>query len=395
MFRNTSEVAAEAFTAVFGDAPEGVWSVPGRVSLMGDHTDLEDGLTFGYAHPARSAAAVSRRDDNVVRVVTDLTSEQIEITLPEIAPQQDHSWRDYPLGTIWAASKHIQENQDVEDFPAAAPTGLNIFITTDLPIGGGLASSASICGAISLAINTLWELRLSNQDLAHFGYRVENEYIGASTGMSDHVTVLCAEAGKDVFYDSRGSDVSLIEGPDLADEGLAQILVETGQVHRNWENVVIDRHQACTRVAKTLGYQYLREAQHEEVESAAHIDEVDRRRASYVINEIQRVLDLVRLVRTEGAKSTGHLFNASQRSLREDFEATSERIDVTTELALAAGAIGARMTGSGFGGSVYVLIPAEREPHFRQTLAAAYAEYGWDAPKVYEISSSAGPRRDA
>lgn len=395
MFRNTSEVAAEAFTAVFGSTPEGVWSVPGRVSLMGDHTDLEDGLTFGYAHPARSAVAVSRREDHVVRVVTDLTSEQIETTLQEIAPQQDHSWRDYPLGTIWAASRHIDENQDDEDFVATGPTGLNIFVTTDLPIGGGLASSASICGAISLAVNELWGLGLSNQQLARFGYRVENEYIGASTGMSDHVTVLCAERGKDVFYDSRGSDVSLIVGPDLTDEGLTQILVETGQVHRNWEGVVIDRHQACTRVAKTLGYQYLREVQHDEVESATHIDEVDRRRASYVINEIQRVLDLVRLVRTEGAKSTGHLFNASQRSLRDDFEATSERIDITTELALAAGAVGARMSGSGFGGSVYVLIPAEREQQLREALAATYAENGWPAPKVYEISSSDGPRRDA
>lgn len=395
MFRNTSQVAAEAFTAAFGGEPEGVWSVPGRVSLMGDHTDLEDGLTFGYAHPARSAVAVSRREDQTVRVVTDLTDEQIETTLGEISPQRDHSWKDYPLGTIWAAGKHIHENHDVEDFTASATTGLDIFITTDLPIGGGLASSASICGAVSMAVNDLWELGLTNQELAEFGYRVENEYIGASTGMSDHITVLCSERGKDVFYDSRGSDLSLIVGPDTEGEGLLQILVETGQVHRNWEGVVIDRHESCARVAKALGYQYLREAQQEEVESAAEIGEVDRRRASYVIGEIQRVLDLVRLVRTEGASSTGHLFNESQRSLREDFEATSERIDLTTELALSTGAIGARMTGSGFGGSVFVLIPEEHEEKFRETLSAAYAEYGWDAPKVYEISSSDGPRRDA
>ncbi len=395
MFRNTSQVAAEAFAATFGETPEGVWSVPGRVSLMGDHTDLEDGLTFGYAHPARSAVAMSRREDQVVRVVTDLTSEQVETTLSEITPQNDPSWRDYPLGTIWSVCNHIVAVQEADDAAFTGPTGLNIFVTTDLPIGGGLASSASICGAISLALNHVWDLGLSNHQLAKFGYQVENEYIGASTGMSDHVTVLCAERGKDVFYDSRGSDVSLIVGPDTDEEGLKQILVETGQVHRNWERVVVDRHEACTRVAKTLGYQYLREAQHDEIDEADHIDEVDRRRARYVIGEIQRVLDLVRLVRTEGAQATGHLFNDSQHSLREDFEATSERVDLTTELALASGAIGARMSGSGFGGSVYVLIPAEHEAQFRETLAAAYSEYGWDAPKVYEISSSDGPRRDA
>ncbi|MDJ1369982.1 galactokinase [Gulosibacter molinativorax] len=395
MFRNTSEVAADGFVATFGSAAEGVWSVPGRVSLMGDHTDLEDGLTFGYAHPARSAVAVSRREDRTVRVVTDLATEHIETTLDEIVPQREHSWRDYPLGTIWAAGKHLLENENVDDSPAPTPTGLDLFVTTDLPIGGGLASSASICGAIAMALNDLWGLGLDRIELAEFGYRVENDFIGASTGMSDHVTVLFSEKGKDVFYDSRGQDVSLIDGPNTADEGLLQLLVETGQVHRNWEGVVIDRHQACTRVAKTLGYQYLREAQPEELDNAAELDETDRRRATYVVSEIQRVLDLVRLVRTEGAAATGHLFNESQRSLREEFEATSERIDLTTELALASGALGARMSGSGFGGSVFVLLPKEHEDQFRNSIDAAYAEYGWDAPKVYQISSSEGPRRDA
>lgn len=396
MFRNTSQVAAEAFTASFGKAPEGVWSVPGRVSLMGDHTDLEDGLTFGYTHPARSAVAVSRRSDDIVRVVTDLTSERVETTLGEITPRPERSWRDYPLGTVWAAAKYLQERteDDEEDTPLPPVTGLDIFITTDLPIGGGLASSASICGAVSMAINDLWGLGLTKYNLASFGHRVEREFIGASTGMSDHITVLCGEEGKDVFYDSRGADVSLIEGPDTGSEGLLQILVETGQTHRNWEGVVVDRHEACTRVAKALGYQYLREVQPEEIESATELDETDRLRATYVITEIQRVLELVRMVRTEGATSTGHIFNDSQRSLREDFAATSDRIDLTAELARASGAIGARMTGSGFGGSVFVLLPEEHETQFRESLAAAYAEYGWDAPRVYEVSSSPGARRD-
>ncbi|MGO1545075.1 MAG: galactokinase [Gulosibacter sp.] len=395
MFRNTSQVAAEAFAAAFGKSPEGVWSVPGRVSLMGDHTDREDGLSFGYAHPARSAAAVSRREDHTIRVVTDLTEEQVETTLAELQPPAEHSWKDYPLGTVWAAIGHIQSNPGNGEEPAPTPTGLDIFLTTDLPIGGGLASSASICGTVSMAINELWGLGLSNEELAAFGYHVENHYVGASTGMSDHVTVLCGEEGKNVFYDARGSDLSLIDAANLVEESLVQMLVETGEMHRNWEDVITERHNACDRVAKALGYQFLREAPTEEFAAATHLDETDRRRANYVVTEIQRVLDLVRIVRTEGAGATGHLFNESQRSLREDYEATTQRVDLTTELALASGAIGSRMTGSGFGGSVHVLIPQEHVQQFSDTIAAAYAEYGWDAPRVYTVTSSPGARRDA
>nr|WP_254910550.1 galactokinase family protein [Gulosibacter sp. 10] len=395
MFRNTSTVVAEAFASTFGAAPEGVWSVPGRVSLMGDHTDREDGLSFGITHPARSAVAVSRNEDGMVRIVTDLVEERVEIALDDIEPPAERAWHDYPLGTIWAALGHLRElEEENPDAPTPSPAGLDVFLTTDLPIGGGLASSASLCGAMALAINDLWSLGLDREALAHFGYRVENHFVGATTGMADHVTVLHGDERKLVFYDSRGSDVSLIDSPVLEDEGLTQILVESGEMHRNWERIVVDRHQACDRVGEALGYRFLREAPVEEFEAAADLDPVDRRRAKYVITEIQRVLALVRILRTEGAAAVAHLFNESERSLKEDFEATSERIDLICDLALASGALGARMTGTGFGGSVYVLIPADRVVEFTTNLAEAYAEHGWDAPRAYEFASAPGARRD-
>lgn len=398
MIRDTSRLVAEQFAAAYGAQPEGVWSAPGRVSIMGDHTDIEDGLTLAHATERRSAVAMSRRDDSVVRVRTDLAGDVIETTLEQLVPPAEHNWFDYPLGTIWAGLEHIQmfnsELIDGDEDAALEPTGLDLFITTDLPIGGGLASSASICGAISLAINALWGFELDMQRLARLGYRVENNYVGASAGPADHVVCLSAEANKDVFFDARGNDVTLLDAPPLAELGLAQLLVHSGENHRNWEGIVADRHDACDRVARALGCQFLREVKFEDFEAATNLDPIDRKRAAYVLTEIQRVLDITRVLRTDGVAHTGPIFNASQRSLREDFEASTQRIDLISELALANGALGARMTGSGFGGTVFVLIPRDRVDEFRNNLNEAYAEFGWNGLEVVTTSSADGPRRD-
>ncbi|MFD2756943.1 galactokinase [Gulosibacter faecalis] len=399
MIRDTSRLVAEQFTAAFGAPPEGVWSAPGRVSLMGDHTDIEDGLTLSHATERRSAAAVSRRSDGTIRVRTDLAGDVIETSLEALVPPADHNWYDYPLGVVWAALEHIAlfngELVEGDETAPLTPTGLDIFLTTDLPIGGGLASSASICAAVSLALNDLWEFGLEPERLARLGYRVENAYVGASAGLADHIACLTAAAGKDVFYDARGNDVTLLDAPPLAELGLTQLLVSSGEHHRNWERIVADRHESCDRVARALGYQFLREAKLEEIEQAPGLDDVDRRRAAYVSSEIQRVLDLARVLRSEGAAHTGPLFTESQRALRDDFGASTQRIDLITELAAASGALGARMTGSGFGGSVFVLIPSDRVDELRANLTEAFREYGWDGLEIVETSSAAGPRRDA
>ena len=395
MHRTTAEIVFDGFTAAFDAQPDGVWSAPGRVSLMGDHTDIEDGLTFGFTYEARSAVAVRRREDDRIRIVTDLTDERVDATVGELAPPQEHSWKDYPLGIIWEMRNWIDDHADDEVDVPRATTGLDMFITTDVPIGGGLASSASLCAAVSLALSELWHLDLPAERLARFGYDVENTYIGASSGMSDHVTVLFGDVEKDVFYDARGNDVSLVDVPSLQEQGLAAVVVETGQTHRNWAGTVNDRHEACDRVAKALGLQSLREASLEDfVAARGTIDETDWRRANYIMTEIPRVLELTRSLRTEGAAATGNLFNESQQSLRDDFEVSTERVNVVCEVALAAGAIGARMTGSGFGGAVFILLPIDRLNALREMLDGAYAEYGWEGLEYYRVQSAPGARRD-
>lgn len=395
MHRNTSEVVREGFATAFDAQPEGVWSAPGRVSLMGDHTDLEDGISYGFTYEARSAVAVSRRADDVVRIRTDLADSGVDTTLRALEHPGVHSWRDYPVGVIRAMRDWIAEHPPVDDEPALQATGLDLFITTDVPIGGGLASSASLCAALSAALNELWGLGQGQYRLARFGHEVENGYIGASAGMSDHATVHFGAVGHDVFYDARGGDVSLIAEPDVSAHGYAPLLIESGETHRNWAGTVNDRHAACANVAEALGLQALRECDLDDLEAARdRLDPVEWRRARYVVTEIQRVLDFTRLLRTEGPGAVGHLFNESQRSLRDDFEVSTERVDAICEIALATGAAGARMTGSGFGGCVFALVPTDRVEPLRRMLAEAYAEYGWEGLEVYEAHSSPGVRRD-
>lgn len=398
MLRDTSAIVYDYFVEQFGAQPEGVWSAPGRISLMGDHTDIEDGMTLAHATVGRSAVAMSRRTDNIVRVRTDMAQDVAETTLDALAPTPEHHWYDYPLGTVWAALAHVAEHNDElsedEEAHELEPTGLDIVITTDVLIGAGLASSASVCAAVAIAINDLWGLGLTPYRLARFGYHVENDYVGASAGIADHVTSMCAEEGKDIFFDARGGDVTLLDAPPLNELGLTQLLVYSGEGHRNWERIVADRHEACDRVAKALGYQYLREVKFDEFQAATNLDPVDRRRAHYILTEMQRVLDLTRVLRTDGIAHVGPIYNESQRSLREDFEATTPRIDLVCDLAAASGAIAARMTGSGFGGSVWVLIPTARVAELRANLEAAFAEYGWGGLEVWGTHSADGPRRD-
>lgn len=387
------EVAAvaEGFRRAFGREPDGIWSAPGRVSLAGDHTDGQDGLSYAFAIPLRTTVAVATRSDDRVTVATDLAPERGEATLGTLHPAAPISdWRSYPLGIIWA----VLEAAGTAGLGSSA-TGLDVFLSTRLPIGGGLSSSASICAALGLALDDLWRLGFDRQRLAELGVRAEREAAGAASGIADHVTVLLAEPGQDVFYDVRGHDASLIAHPDLAAEGLVALVVDTRESHRNWSATFSDRESAVQRVAEQLGCQTLRETNLDALDAAREqLPDEDYRRARHVITEIHRSLEVARILRTEGIRGIGPTLAASQASLRDDYQVSTERIDTTVELARHLGAVAARQSGTGLGGSVVVLLPQEGREGFVDALAQAYAEFGWPAPRVFAVSADAGAKRE-
>lgn len=392
----------DGFQGVFGRDFEGIWSAPGRASLAGDHTDAQDGLSFGFAIAQRTAVAVARRDDDAITIATDLIDERATARLSTLHPDQGmDDWKAYPLGMIWAVVEHARtaaaELDDPDVDPAAAiGTGLDVFLSTDLPIGGGLASSASVCAALGVALTDLWALELEPIDIATLGARTEVSAAGAATGLADHISVLVAKEHHDVFFDVRGRDVSLIPMPDLASADLVTLAVDTREVHRNWSSPFLERQDSCARVAQTLGKQTLREARLDELEEkAGELDPTDVRRARHVITEIQRTLEFTRILRTEGPLHAGPILRESQASLRDDFEVSTARIDATCALAEQLGAVGARMIGSGLGGSVFVLLADEHVDALTAACRDLYAENGWPEPRVLRISASDGARRDA
>ncbi|KAB1660259.1 hypothetical protein F8O01_02700 [Pseudoclavibacter chungangensis] len=401
MPRDLTSAVHEGFRTSFGVELEGVWSAPGRVSMAGDHTDEHDGLSLAFAIGIRSAVAVRRRDDDRVVIATDLTDERADTDLATIASHDATAdWRSYPIGTIRAALEHGRDDEaddsDADDSPArVAATGLDIFLSTDLPVGGGLSSSASVCAAVGIALDELWALGLSRGEIAALGRTAEQTAAGAATGLADHATVLFAEPERAVFYDARGDDADLIEMPELDAHQLVPLVVVTGEHHRNWSGAIAERLADGVTVAEELGCQSLREVRSEELEAAKdRLEPRQYRRARYIVGEIARTLELTRVLRTEGPREIGPILRDSQASLRDDFEVSTERIDRTVEWAQGAGALGARITGAGLGGSVFVLAPESDVGAIVAALERGYREHGWKDPHVVRVAPSAGARRD-
>ncbi len=407
MSRDLTTIVCDGFRAAFDREPLGVWSAPGRVSIMGDHTDLQDGVGYACAIPLRSSAAIAPREDGRIRIVTDLSMDEAVTDLRSISseiPTQD--WRAYPLGAVASMLRFARENPpegtrgDGDETDPGVPfflgTGLEIFLTTDIPIGAGLASSASICATISTALNDFWGLGMNVEELAEIGRQTEADIVGAPGGLTDHITVHAARSDEDVFFDARGSDVSILAATSSAESGLARVLIDTKESHRNWSAEFATRAGDCARAAEVLGFQTLREVRPAELDAAADkLDEVVFRRARHVVSEIARTLEFTKLMRTgESPEERNHLLAASQTSLREDFEVSTARIDFTVELATYLGAASARMTGTGLGGSVFVMHPVDKVEELRESVLSAYAEQGWEAPLVLSFEPEAGARRD-
>lgn len=401
MARASIRETADGFRRTFDRDPQGIWSAPGRVSVMGDHTDLQDGLAFGFGIDLRTSVAVATRSDGRITVATDLVPERAEAELGSLAPGESMAdWKAYPLGTVWAVLQHGRDNPparlaDDPDETVFLGTGLDIFLTTEVPIGGGLSSSASICAALGLALSDLWELELSKTDLVRIGQRVERDAAGADTGPADHVFALFAEEGKDVFFDARGNDVSVIDVPNLAGDDLVSVVVNTREPHRNWSAAIAERRRECARAAEMLGAQSLREVKLADLEAhAGELGEATFRRARHVVTEIQRVLELTRALREQGPTAIGPLLDQSHASLRDDYGVSTERIEATVDVARAMSPYGARLTGAGLGGSVYALIERPQLEAFQTACREAYRERGWDEPQVFTVESSDGARRD-
>lgn len=386
------DAAATLFRDLTGHAPDGVWSAPGRVNLIGEHTDYNDGFVFPFAIPHRTYAAVGMRADERIRVSSTFAEEPVEIALDELAtlfPTASGEapavaeWAAYPLGVAWALK-----------LAGATGRGVDIAIASDVPVGAGLSSSAAIEGATASALNDLWNGGLDRVALARIGRRAENEAVGAPTGIMDQMASMLGERDAALFLDCRTLDANLIP-VGVIEAGLTILVMDTRVSHAHATGGYGERRAACERGAAAFGVPALRDVGVTDLERAAELlDEVTFRRVRHIVTENQRVLDTVRALREEGPRAIGDLLVASHISMRDDFEISSPELDVAVDTALAAGALGARMTGGGFGGAAIALVEQDAVSSVSDAVTAAFAAKGFTPPHIFPVAQAAGARRD-
>ncbi len=381
---------ARALLAALTDTPAaGVWSAPGRANLIGEHTDYNEGFVLPFAIAQRTAAAVALRDDDVIRVRSTFADDAVEVSLADLdaaIAAGGLDWAGYPLGVAWALRAAA---------PDATPRGVDIALASEVPVGAGLSSSAAIEGAVASALDDVWAAGLDKVALARVGRTAENDAVGAPTGIMDQMASMLGEADAATFLDCRTLETRPV-ALGFAEAGLAILVVDTLVEHAHSSGGYRERRASCEKGAAAFGAPALRDLTVDDLPRAAEIlDDVTFRRVRHIVTENQRVLDTVAALDADGPRAIGDLLTASHASMRDDFEISVPELDLAVETALAAGALGARMTGGGFGGAAIALIPTDLVPAATESVQAAFAASGFRAPNVFTVTPSEGARRDA
>jgi galactokinase len=374
--------AAADYRARYGAEPEGVWFAPGRVNLIGEHTDYNGGFVLPFALSSGIAVAAGRAPDDAITVWSRQEGgSPVTVAVGALTPAATAGWAAYPLGLAWALREAGQR-----------PSGTRIAVHADLPPGGGLSSSAALECATGLALCELHDLEVPRRELVLLASRAENDFAGAPTGIMDQSAALLCEAGHALLLDCRSGATEAVP-MDPGASGLTLLLIDTGARHAHSDGRYGERRRSCEEAARQLGVSSLREITDRPDDVDLLADAELRRRARHVVTENTRVLVAVELLRVGSLDGVGPLLTQSHASLRDDFQVSWPEADVAVDAANAGGGLGARMMGGGFGGNVLALVPANQRDSIAAAVAVAYAESGWPEPAVSPAVPSAGARR--
>ncbi|MEU8977460.1 galactokinase [Streptomyces sp. NPDC048309] len=374
----------EGFEELYGTAPEGVWAAPGRVNLIGEYTDFNEGFVMPLALPHTAVAAVSRRSDGVLRLHSaDIEGPVVELDVDALEPLTDTSWAAYPAGVVWALRS------------AGHPVGgADVHLASTVPTGAGLSSSAALEVVTALALDDLYELGLSCSELALIAQRAENDFVGVPCGVMDQTASACCTEGYALHLDCR--DLSIRQVPfDLASHGLALLVVDTRVKHALGDGAYAERRAGCEEGARQLGVSHLRDVSYEDLDTAlARLsDERVRRYVRHVVSDDHRVEEVIALLDAGDVRGIGPVLTDGHASLRDDLRISCPELDLVVSTANAAGALGARMTGGGFGGSAIVLVESGDVETVTKAVEESFAGAGFTAPRVFPAVPSAGARR--
>ena len=397
------------FEAVFGYRPNDCFRAPGRVNLIGEHTDYNNGFVLPIAidravHVAigrrpqdrsedhgHGTAAPPRREESI-RIVSDHRDESGErlagqFAAEELVPGALPSWLSHPAGVV----------DEIAKTTGTVVGGIDLYIESSVPVGAGLSSSHALEVAVLIALDEIYGLGLDDREKALLTQRAENDFVGAPTGIVDQAASIMTEAGHALFLDCR--DLRTRQIPfDLEAEGLALLVIDTRVSHSHSESGYGDRRRTCEEAARIFGAASLREL--DESVDLGPLNEEQKKRVRHVFSENARVRATVELLEGGGDESRsirgiGDLLLASHESLAHDYEVSCTELDIAVAAAMSAGAIGARMTGGGFGGSAIALVDAASVDRVGEAVRAMFADHGFRRPDIFAVSPGKGAGRIA
>jgi galactokinase len=355
------------FLGLFGRKPVVQADAPGRVNLIGEHTDYNGGFVLPAPIPQRSRVELAPRTDNQVCVASgNLGGAVLEYTLGAETPGR--GWLDYIQGVT-----HVLR---AEGFPLR---GFDAFIQSDVPVGSGLSSSAALDVSLMRALRAAFALDLEDLRLAQLGQRVENHFVGAQVGIMDPMACSLGEEGTALFIDARTLDYQRIPLPPGAD----LVVINSGVAHDHAAGDYNTRRAECERACSLLGIAQLRDLSRADLPRLAELPETLARRARHVITENDRVLATIDAMRAGDLICVGELFYASHNSQRDDYHVSVGAIDLLIDLARAEKCVyGARLTGGGFGGSIVLLAHQGQGRAVAERITTTYAKCLGHTPTI-------------
>jgi galactokinase len=364
------------FIETFGEEPDLIAAAPGRVNLIGEHIDYSEGFVLPFAIKDRTTAAIRKRDDSVVRIASaQRRSKIVTVDINNVKPGLKGEWERYALAVLWSMG---------------VKTGVDLLIDGHVPLGAGLSSSAALECSVATAVNHLFDMGFSLEDLARLTQKAENQYVGVPCGIMDQSVSLMATIGSALLLDCR--DLSTRNIPfDVASSGLELLIIDTQAHHALTDGGYAERRASCESVAAKLGIKSMRELTMPALESAKdQLTQVEFIRARHAVTEMKRVLDCVEALSEANFEKVGELINQSHISLRDDYTVSCPELDTAVSASLAAGALGSRMVGGGFGGSAIALIDAAKTSETIKTVEKAFAEKKFKTPRFFTSLPSQG-----
>lgn len=378
------------FQEIFGaEGQIGVYFAPGRVNLIGEHTDYNGGHVFPCALTIGTYGAVRKRNDNKLRFYS-MNFEHlnvIESSLDDLTPRKNAGWTNYPKGVMWALREKGYE----------IPCGIDLMLFGNIPNGSGLSSSASVEVLTGYILNDLFDLGISNQDLALLGQFSENNFNGVNCGIMDQFAIAMGKKDHAIFLDT--ADLSFEYAP-IKLEG-AKIVISCSNKKRGLgDSKYNERRAECEEALEEIRQKVkvdslgdLSEEQFEEVKDAIK-DATRQKRAKHAVYENQRTIKAVQALKANDIELFGKLMNASHVSLRDDYEVTGIELDTLVEEAWKVeGVIGSRMTGAGFGGCTVSIVKDDAVDTFIEKVGTAYKATIGYAADFYVVQIGDGPAK--